>query len=382
MRQIPLVFSSLDRQEQHRLGRLLRAVQLQPYDWPAAYRANRIRSVVGARYVLLTGSIAHALRVATGMLAWKAHDEVILSSLASKAVAMAVVNQGAALVFADIDENTWNMDPVDVASRIVTRTRAIIAVHHAGQSCDMVFLRSLAQRFDLMLIEEASQAVGGRYAGEKLGTFGEIACLGVHVRCHAIGAELGLFITNNAQYAERATQACPLIGHQVQEEEESLRWNPDMLWLALSDPLLRLVCTEITRIVAQQYQRQQIWWYYQERLAELAQAGCIVRPHIDSQAEPTCQSYAFRVRDACERSALLAFLQVQGVRATAPDLPLHLLPGFRRHMADDSTRLPITESVANSLVCLPIDVRLPPDDQERIVEILFRYFRPSRRKLS
>src|SRR5437763_5290904 len=150
------------------------------------------------------GSGTDALSLALHALELGPGDEVILPTFTFFATAGSVCRTGARPVFSDIDPATYNMDPLQVESKITPRTRALLVVHLFGQCADMEPLWRIAERHDLPLIEDAAQALGAEYQGKRAGSLGGIACLSFYPSKN-LGAygDAGMAVTSDPQWAAR-----------------------------------------------------------------------------------------------------------------------------------------------------------------------------------
>lgn len=170
---------------------------------PKAARFEKMfAEYVGSSHALAVNSCTAALHlsiVASGIVPG---DEVITSPLTFAATANAVIHAGGQPVFADIDPITLNIDPAAVERAISSRTRAIIPVHFGGLPCDMDAILSIAQQYDLFVIEDAAHAVGTRYHGRLVGTFGNLTCFSFYANKNLTTAEGGMVTTNDDELAE------------------------------------------------------------------------------------------------------------------------------------------------------------------------------------
>jgi dTDP-4-amino-4,6-dideoxygalactose transaminase len=131
-------------------------------------------------------------------------DQVIVPPITDIGTILPILWQNAVPVFADIDPQTMTIDPTDVSRKITGRTRAVIAVHLAGQMCEMRRLRELADRHEIVLIEDCSQAYWAEYQGALAGTLGDLACFSLQQSKHITSGEGGIVTTRNGEYANRA----------------------------------------------------------------------------------------------------------------------------------------------------------------------------------
>ncbi|MEA2329944.1 MAG: perosamine synthetase, partial [Thermoleophilaceae bacterium] len=152
---------------------------------------------VGARFCLLTNSGTAALHCAVVAAGVRPGDEVIVPAFSFVATAMAVLHQGAVPVFCDIDPATHAIDPRAIAERIGPRTRAIMPVHVHGLPADMDAIGALARHHGLAVIEDAAQAHGATYRGQKAGSLGDCAAFSLNGSKHLSAGEGGLFVTSD-----------------------------------------------------------------------------------------------------------------------------------------------------------------------------------------
>ena len=153
-------------------------------------------------YAVASTSGTAAIHVALGAITLEPGDEIITAPITDLGTIIPIISQGAIPVFADID-HTYNMDPAAVERRITPRTRAIIAVHLFGNPCDMDRLRAIADRHQLVLIEDCSQAHLAQYGGRLVGTIGDIGCFSFQQSKHMTTGDGGMTITASRQYYER-----------------------------------------------------------------------------------------------------------------------------------------------------------------------------------
>ena len=158
---------------------------------------------VGTRYAVSSSSGTTALHLALAALGIGKGDEVIVPDLTFVATANAVSYTGARPVFVDASHDTWNIDPRSMARKITKSTKAIIAVHLYGHSADMDAILALAKAHGLWVIEDAAEAHGAEYKGNKVGSLGDIGCFSFYGNKIITTGEGGMVVTNNADTAKR-----------------------------------------------------------------------------------------------------------------------------------------------------------------------------------
>jgi len=156
------------------------------------------------KYAIGVASGTDALVLAVNACGITAGDEVITTPFTFVATTEAIIRSGARVIFADIDARTFNIDPSAIASKITSKTKAILVVHLYGRSCDMDPIMEIAQKKKLIVIEDVAQSIGARYKGRKVGTFGDISCFSFfpskNLGCYGDG---GMILTNSEHLAKQ-----------------------------------------------------------------------------------------------------------------------------------------------------------------------------------
>ena len=157
----------------------------------------------GMKYGVSMSNGTVVLQAAVAALGLKPGDEIIMPSFTIISCALAAVYNGAKPVLVDCDPETWTMDPSAIETRITSRTRAIMPVHIYGHPCDMDPILALAEKYSLVIIEDAAEAHGAEYKGRKCGSFGGISCFSFYANKIITAGEGGMALTNDPVYAER-----------------------------------------------------------------------------------------------------------------------------------------------------------------------------------
>ncbi len=174
------------------------------YDKHIKLLENTFAEYVGAKHAIATYCGTHALHLATLALDLKAGDEVICTDQSYIATAMSISYTGATSVFVDIDPETLCIDPDKIIEAITPKTKAIMLVHFAGFAADMDRIMDIARENNIVVIEDACQAVGVRYKGKHCGTFGDIGTFSFQGAKICVGGEGGMFVTDDDALYERA----------------------------------------------------------------------------------------------------------------------------------------------------------------------------------
>jgi dTDP-4-amino-4,6-dideoxygalactose transaminase len=347
-------------------------------DGPAAQRVERLLAErLGVPHVLLTTSCTHALELALMALDVGPGDEVIMPSFTFVSTANVVLRQGATPVFADIREDTFNLDPDDVRRRITSRTRAIMPVHYAGVACEMTRLSAIAREHELLLIEDAAQALCATYRGRPLGTVGDAGAFSFHETKNVTCGEGGALVTHREELARRAeimrekgtNRAAFLRG-----EVDKYTWVDSGSSFVIAEVLAALLEAQLGRLDALQAARTRRAATYCEALAKLADARLLRLPHVPPEAGPNWHLFHFTVGSEQERDRCLEFLRARGIGAAFHFVPLHSSPFGRRLAGDRAADLPVTDRVSRTIVRLPLYPVLTDEETVHVIHSVYDFF--------
>jgi perosamine synthetase len=325
---------------------------------------------VGAAHAVATSSCTTALHLALVLAGVGPGDEVICPSYTFVATANAVLYTGARPIFADIQRDTWNIDPVDALARVSERTKAIIPVHQVGLAADLDRLAPLAAR-GVSIVEDAACVVGGTYRGAPIGSRDSVACFSFHPRKTISTGEGGMLTTGDAEVAEHARRlrshgvsVSALSRHQAKglvfEEYRELGFNYRM-----SDVQAAIGIPQLAKLDGLLARRRAIAARYDAAFARIAEAQV---PATPAYAEHTYQSYGILLTPACRhaRDDVMRALVDRGVSCRRGIPPVHLEKLYSDRYG--ATSLPVTEEVAARSVFLPMYAGLSEADLDRVVE--------------
>jgi dTDP-4-amino-4,6-dideoxygalactose transaminase len=339
-------------------------------DGPAGRRVEaRLASLLGARRVLLTTSCTHALELALLTLGIGPGQEVVCPSFTFVSSANAALRVGARPVFADIDERTLGLDPLDVERRLTPRSAALIPVHYAGVAPDMEALLDIARRRGLRVVEDAAQGIAARWRGRALGTLGDAGCLSFHETKNLSCGEGGALVLDDPELAQRAEIAREKGTNRAaffRGEVDKYTWVAEGSSYVLSDVLAAILEAQLDKLAEIQARRAAIVARYRDGLADWARARGVRLPAELAEREPNHHIFYLLYPDGAARDRALATLRSLGVMATFHYVPLHSAPHGRS--LGPQPQLPVTDRVASTLLRLPLHPRLESDDVERVIE--------------
>lgn len=335
-----------------------------------------IAKMCNTKHAIGCASGSDALLLALMVLDIQPGDEVIVPSFTFFATASAVARLGARIVFADIDPCTYNIDPLQVAAKITSRTRAIIPVHLFGQAAQMAEICNIAGNREIPVIEDAAQAIGAAYHGRPVCSWGHIGCISFYPTKNLGGfGDGGMLAVENDGVADRlrllATHGMrPRYHHQ----EIGINSRLDTLQAAA-------LVVKAKRLQDYTTARQANAARYHQLLQDtgLVKSGAIELPYQDPAAFHVWNQYSLRVRDG-RRDSLRAYLTDSKIGSEIYyPIPLHEQVCFRGlgYAPDD---LPQTHRASLEILHLPIFPELTAEEQEAVVDRIASYFQSVRNR--
>lgn len=315
-------------------------------------------SYLGARHAIGVNSGTDALVIGLRALGIGPGDEVITTPFTFFATAEAISILGATPVFADIEPQTFNVDPARIEALITPKTRAIVPVHLYGNAADMAAIDALASAHGLAVLEDVAQAFGGTYAGTKLGTLGAFGAYSFFPSKNlGTYGDGGLLSTNDDALAETARM---LRVHGARRKYYNERVGYNSRLDELHAAILRVKLPHIDdandgrRRAAERYN------------ALLADIPGITTPLQAPKARHVYHQYTIRVAGG-RRDQLQARLADAGITTMVYyPVPVHLLPLYRDH----APTLPVAEAAMNEVISLPIWPTIGADTQARVAEAI------------
>ena len=333
-----------------------------------------LEGLTGCNKALLTHSCTAALEMAALLIDIQPGDEVIMPSYTFVSTANAFVLRGGVPVFVDIREDTLNLDERLIEEAITPRTRAIAPVHYAGISCEMDTIISIAKNHHLKVIEDAAQGVMASYKGRSLGSIGDLGAYSFHETKNVISGEGGALIVNDPELAikaeiirEKGTDRSRFFRGEVDKytwQEAGSSFLPGVLiaaflWAQLQE------AQDITN------KRLDAWNYYDYLLKGRDIDHKIRRPFIPQDCQHNAHMYYILLSPGIDRTAVLGKLRDSGINAVFHYVPLHSAPGGLRYGRVHGN-MTNTDNQSSQLIRLPIWCGITEDQQERVVEVLFK----------
>ncbi|MCC7178070.1 MAG: dTDP-4-amino-4,6-dideoxygalactose transaminase [Acidobacteria bacterium] len=329
-----------------------------------------LERLTGSHKALLTTSCTHALEMTALLLDLQPGDEVIVPPFTFVSTVNAIVLRGARPVFVDIRPDTLNLDERLIEAALTPRTRAILVVHYAGVACEMDAIMAIAKAHGLAVVEDNAHGLFGTYRKKPLGTFGTFATLSFHDTKNLSCGEGGALMINDPAHVERAE----IIREKGTNRTRFFRGQVDKYtWCDIgssylpSDILAAYLLAQLESHDRIQRRRHALWNRYAEALAPWAADAGVRLPTVPDHCGHPAHIFYLLMPSLEARTALLAHLRERLILAVFHYLPLHLSDMGRRLGGHDG-QCPVTESVSDRLVRLPLFFQLSDDDQGRVID--------------
>lgn len=330
-----------------------------------------VADYVGAKYAVAISNGTSALHAACFAAGIQPGDEVITTPLTFAASSNCVLYCGGTPVFADVDPKTYNIDPEDIRRKITDKTKAIIAVHLAGQPCDMDEINKIAKEHDLIVIEDGAHALGSVYKGKKVGTLSDMTTFSFHPVKPITTGEGGMIVTDNEEFYQKMML---FRSHGITRDENLMTRN-DGPWFyqqldlgynyRITDIQCALGCSQMKKLDRFLALRKEIVARYNEAFADCEN---IVTPYQLPETESGWHLYIVQVKN-CDRRKVFEALREHGIAVNVHYIPVYLHPYYQEHGYKD-VHCRNAEEVYSHIISLPLYPTLTEEQQQYVIETL------------
>lgn len=332
----------------------------------------------GFKKCLLTTSGTDALEMCAMLCDLKPGDEVIVPSYTFVSTALAFLREGAKVVFADSMDSNPNLDAEKLEALVTPRTRVIAPVHYAGVACDMDAIMAVAEKHNLIVVEDAAQAVDSFYKGKALGGVGHLGAFSFHeTKNITAGGEGGLLVINDERFIRRSE----ILWEKGTNRAEFFRGAVNKYgWVDMGSSFLpseinaAFLYAQLENLDDIQSKHRKLWEQYFVGLQQLAGKGLIRLPQIPGYATNNAHMFYIVCRNLEERSGLIKFLKEHEILAPFHYLSLHKSDYYTAHN-DNVPELPNCNMYADCLVRMPMFYELELEQVDMIVDTIKEYFK-------
>lgn len=327
----------------------------------------------GAKYAIGVSNGTAALHLALKSLNLKKDDEVIIPDLTFVATANAVLLAGATPVLADVDLDDMNISPISIEENITPRTKAILPVHLAGQACKINKIIKIAKSHNLFLLEDCAHAIGARYNGKHVGTFGKAGCFSFYPTKNFTTIEGGMVITNSKKLADfvRTARNHGLTKSLSQRFSKGKPWDYDVKETGfnyrLDEIRSSLGINQLKRVKKLNQLRKKICKYYYEHLRDV---NGIILPKISNKNDNVYHLYMIRINKNYSKSRDTLFKQLLkcGIRTSLHYKPIHEFTVYKKLAKRKS--LANTINLYKEILSLPLHPYLTTKEQDYVIKCI------------
>lgn len=330
-----------------------------------------VADYVGAKYAVAISNGTSALHAACFAAGIGPGDEVITTPLTFAASANCVLYCGGTPVFADVDPKTYNIDPEDIQRKITDRTKAIIAVHLAGQPCDMDAIHSIAREHGLIVIEDGAHALGSVYKGKKVGSMSDMTTFSFHPVKPITTGEGGMIVTDNEDFYKKMIL---FRSHGITRDDSMMTRN-DGPWFyqqfnlgynyRITDIQCALGCSQMKKLDRFLARRKEIVARYNEAFAD---CDNIITPYQLSDTESGWHLYIVQVKK-CDRRQVFENMRENGIGVNVHYIPVYMHPYYQEH-GYENVHCANAEEIYSHIISLPLYPGLTSEQQDYVIDTL------------
>ncbi|MCR4928839.1 MAG: UDP-4-amino-4,6-dideoxy-N-acetyl-beta-L-altrosamine transaminase [Lachnospiraceae bacterium] len=336
---------------------------------------RKIAAYCGCKYAVAVSNGTAALHCACIAAGLKPGDEVITTPLTFAASANCVLYVGATPVFADVNPETYNIDPESIKAHITDKTKAVIAVDFTGQCVENEKIRAICDEYNLIFIEDAAHAIGSSYKGKKVGSLADMTCFSFHPVKTITSGEGGAITTNNEEFHKKLVLAHT---HGITHDEDLMEdaphegpWYYEQISLGynyrLTDIQSALLISQLEKLELFKKKRQEIVKKYNDAFSQIPEI--IVQEEIPES--DTCRHlYIIRLnldKLKCTRREFFDAMGAENIQCQVHYVPTYLFP-YYRHLGYKEGLCPNAEEIYKGILSIPLYPTLSEKDTDDVIE--------------
>jgi len=342
---------------------------------------KEFQKYIGAKHAKALSSCTAGLHLSLVLADIHPGDEVITTPMTFAATANVIENQGATPIFADIDIDSWNIDPNEIKKRITNKTKALLPVHYAGRPCKMDELLEIKSKYDLYLIEDAAHAIEAKFKGMKIGNVGDITAFSFYVTKNINTIEGGMVTTNNDSWAEKLE----FLSYHGMTKDAWKRYTSKGFynWETLTpgfkynmtDIQASLGIHQLKKINKNHDYREKLWKSYNE---EFENEILLIKPIEEKGIIHARHLYTLLLKIEnmnCTRNEFCAALQSENIGIGVHYIALHLHKYYREKYGFKKGMYPNSEYVSDRTFSIPLSPNVTEEDQKDVISTIKKALR-------
>ena len=324
---------------------------------------QEIAKYVGVKYAVAVNSGTSALDIAVGAMELPKKSEIITTAFSFAASSNCILYNNHTPVFADIDPDTFNINPDEIKKKITEKTKAIIYVDYAGEPCEIDEIMEIASEHGLLLIDDAAHALGAEYHGKKVGRFADMTEFSFHPVKQITSGEGGMVVTNNEEFAAKLRM---LRNHGIDKtpgERKGYAYNMKMLGknYRIADIQCALGISQLKKIELFLQRREEIAKKYSEVFSKVPG---ITPQKLEDGVRHAWHLYPVLVENM-ERDLFFSKMRENGVEVNVHYLPIY---SFEYYQKMGYRSLPVTDKVSSKIVSLPMFPKMEDTEVNKVIE--------------
>lgn len=335
---------------------------------------KKLCDLTGAKYAVVCSNGTAALHIACLAAGVEEGDEVITTPITFAASANCALYCGATPVFADINDKTYNLDPVAVEAKITGKTKAVVAVDFTGQAVEIDKFKDICKKNDLVLIEDAAHSIGTSYNGKMVGNIADMTTFSFHPVKTVTGGEGGAVLTNNEEYYKKLLL---YRAHGITRDESLMVHEPHGPWyyeqVALStnyrmtDIQAALISSQLDKLDMFSKRRKEIVARYNEAFSKMPEI--VVQEEIP-ESDTTRHLYILRIKPdklKIGRKEFFEAMSAENIECNVHYIPVYLHP-FYESLGYKKGECPKAEKLYEEIMSLPLFFSMTDHDVEDVIE--------------
>ena len=339
---------------------------------------QKLCELTGAKYAVAVSNGTAALHIACMAAGLKEGDELITTPITFAASANCALYCGANPVFADINEKTYNIDPLEVGKKITEKTKVIIPVDFTGQAADMEPIMELAREKGIVVIEDAAHSIGTLYQGKPVGSIADMTTFSFHPVKTVTSGEGGAVLTNDRDYYEKL---CLYRTHGITREQSLLEreshgpWYYEQIDLGynyrITDMQAALLISQLDKMELFRQRRKEIVRRYDEAFSKMP--GIVVQEEI-KESDTTRHLYILRIRPEVlnvDRKGFFEALAAEGIHCNVHYIPVYRHPYYEA-LGYPEGLCPKAEKLYNEMMSLPLYYAMSDQDVDDVINAVHK----------
>ncbi|GGE36242.1 spore coat protein [Pullulanibacillus camelliae] len=338
---------------------------------------KKMAEYVGVKYAVAFSNGTAALHGACFAANIGQGDEVITTPLTFAASANCILYQGGKPVFADINEKTYNVDPNSIEKLVTSKTKAIIPVDYTGQPADLDAIMAIANKYNLIVIEDAAHALGSTFKDKKIGSISDMTMFSFHPVKHITTGEGGIITTNNAKYYEKLLlfRSHGITRDQNQLEQYEGPWYYEMKDLGfnyrMTDIQAALGSSQLLKIDKFVKRRREIANIYNKAFQDIKQ---LTIPYQSKQSESSWHLYVLKLNAeqlTGNRREIFETLQAENIGVNVHYIPVYLMP-YYRNLGYKKGTCPLAEKLYEDIITIPLFPTMSDSDVNDVIKGVYK----------